>query len=89
MRDEFHFRETVLVDYLPDFEHIFHTCRLEDYVDKLSFPLAVHRKVVYDMIFLVEGTSTRSKGLNQHDFHKNEIFFLPFCRLIKSPLTIV
>lgn len=75
--DEFHFREVGWVDFVPEFNHLFHISRLEDYVDKMSFPLPAHRKVVYDLIFLKKGSSVRSKGLNQYTFHKNEVFFLP------------
>ena len=75
--DEFHFRIVGWVDFVPDFQHLFHISRLEDYVDKMSFPLPAHRKVVYDLIFLKKGTSVRSKGLNSYAFGQNEVFFLP------------
>lgn len=75
--DEFHFRDIEWISYVSEYEHLFHISRLEDYRDKISFPLPAHRKVVYDMIFLKKGVSERSKGLNQYVFRENEIFFLP------------
>ncbi len=74
--DKFHFQDTEWIDFVPEFNDLFHIGRLEDYMDKISFPLPAHRKVVYDIIFLKEGSSVRSKGLNQYTFYKNEAFFL-------------
>ncbi len=77
LEDKFHFSVEGWVEPVPNFDKIFHISRLEDYLDKMSFPLPVHRKVVYDMIFLTKGKSLRSKGLNQYQFQKNQVFFLP------------
>ena len=55
----------------------FYINRLEDAVTKLKFPLPPHRKTVYDLLFLTEGKSIRSKGLNTYHFSKNQFFFLP------------
>ncbi len=57
--------------------HLFHINRLEDYIDKLTFPLPPHRKLTYDFIFIVKGNSTRSKGLNEFNIKPNQFFFLP------------
>jgi AraC-like DNA-binding protein len=59
------------------FELKFHINRIEDYIEHLSFPLPPHRKTVLDFIFLTEGSTTRSKGLNSYSFSKNSFFFLP------------
>jgi AraC family transcriptional regulator, transcriptional activator of pobA len=56
---------------------VFHINRIEDYRDKLSFPLPPHRKTVYDLIFLTKGTSVRSKGLGKFELNKGQFFFLP------------
>jgi len=61
--------------------HLFYINKLEDAIQKLRFPLPPHRKTVYDLIFIIEGESTRSKGLNQYTFSKNQIFFLPALQL--------
>jgi AraC-like DNA-binding protein len=57
--------------------HYFHINRLEDYKDMMRFPLPPHRKVVYDFVFLTEGKSVRSKGLDSFEFVANTFFFLP------------
>lgn len=77
LQDRFHFRDIGWVNGLPSFNHLFHISRIEDYLPKMSFPLPAHRKIVYDIIVLTQGSSVRSKGLNQYSFKKNEIFFLP------------
>lgn len=77
LSDGIHFKETGWIDYVPEYNHLFHISRLEDYRDKMSFPLPAHRKEVYDMIFLTNGSSVRSKGLNKYTFGKNDVFFLP------------
>lgn len=56
---------------------LFHINRLEDFRDKIKFPLPPHRKTVYDFIFLTKGESTRSKGLNEYRFGEDTFFFLP------------
>lgn len=59
------------------FHQLFHINRLEDYRDKIQFPLPPHRKPVYDFLFLVEGKTRRSKALTPHDIGENTFFFLP------------
>lgn len=56
---------------------LFHINRLEDFRDKINFPLPPHRKTVYDFIFLTKGESVRSKGLNEYNFGEDTFFFLP------------
>src|SRR5207249_1013175 len=55
----------------------FHINRLEDVIGHLNFPFPPHRQTVYDFVFLTQGTSTRSKGLDKYDFGENTFFFLP------------
>ncbi|WP_245859826.1 helix-turn-helix domain-containing protein [Spirosoma aerolatum] len=62
---------------LSDFQLLFHINRIEDVVAKIKFPLAPHRKTVYDFIFLAEGTTARSKDLYRFEFGRNTFFFLP------------
>lgn len=61
----------------PNSHQFFHINKIEDYVSKLTFPLPPHRKTVYDFIFLTNGKSVRTKGLNQYEFGTNDFFFLP------------
>jgi len=75
--DEFHFGKIQWQWRIPAQHHLFHINKIEDYLDKLSFPLPPHRKTVFDFIFLKKGTSIRSKGLNQHQIKANQFFFLP------------
>jgi AraC family transcriptional regulator, transcriptional activator of pobA len=56
--------------------HLFHINRIEDYRDKMQFPLPPHRKEVYDFLFLTQGTTRRSKALNPYDISENTFFFL-------------
>lgn len=56
---------------------LFHINRLEDYRDKILFPLPPHRKTESDFLFLTNGKSVRSKGLNEYTISKNQFFFLP------------
>jgi AraC family transcriptional regulator, transcriptional activator of pobA len=56
---------------------LFHINRLEDVLPDIKFPLPPHRKTVYDFIFLTEGTSKRSKGLDEFEFSDNTFFFIP------------
>jgi AraC family transcriptional regulator, transcriptional activator of pobA len=58
-------------------QHIFHINKLEDYLDKLNFPLPPHRKPVYDFLFLTRGTTRRSKALNNYEIGADTFFFLP------------
>lgn len=71
-----HFGAEGVLD-LPDFQWQFHINRIEDVFAKIRFPLAPHRKTVYDFIFLAEGTTARSKDLHRFEFGRNTFFFLP------------
>lgn len=75
--DAFHFGEVSWPLNLSRDHNLFHINRLENYRDKLSFPLPPHRKTVYDLIFLTKGSSIRSKGLANYEFGVGQIFFLP------------
>jgi AraC-like DNA-binding protein len=55
----------------------FHVNRLENYVNKLIFPLPPHRKTICDFLYLKKGKSKRSKGLNSYEFGESSLFFLP------------
>ena len=60
--------------------HTFHINTIEDYVrlsKRKEFPLPPHRKEVNDLIFLTSGSVLRSKGLDEFEFGKNQVFFLP------------
>ncbi len=75
--DSFHFGGmNWLFNFTKDHK-VFHINRIEDYRDKLNFPLPPHRKSVYDLIFLTKGSSIRSKGLANFEFGKGDFFFLP------------
>ncbi|MEZ4847913.1 MAG: helix-turn-helix transcriptional regulator [Bacteroidia bacterium] len=75
--DEFHFgRISDQLDF-SKFHHLFHINKIEDFREKLTFPLPPHRKTLYDLIFLTKGSSIRSKGLNSYTIHQNQFFFLP------------
>lgn len=72
-----HFGDT---DWKPPYTGIsnfFHINCVEDYIQRLKLPFPPHRKTVYDFIFLTQGRSIRSKGLDSYEFHQNEFFFLP------------
>lgn len=75
-RDSLHFKTDV--NHLhSEYHHLFFINRIEDFRDKMAFPLPPHRKVVNDLIFLTKGSSIRSKGLQNYSFGKNDFFFLP------------
>lgn len=57
--------------------HLFHINKLEDFRDKIHFPLPPHRKPIYDFIFLRKGITRRSKALNPYEIGENTFFFLP------------
>jgi AraC family transcriptional regulator, transcriptional activator of pobA len=75
--DNFHFGNFDEPPFRLGQPRVFHINRLEDYRNKLRFPLPPHRKAFFDLIFITQGTSTRSKGLNQYTFGANDFFFLP------------
>ncbi len=58
-------------------EHLFHINKIEDYRDKIHFPLPPHRKPVYDFLFITKGMTRRSKALNPYEVRENTFFFLP------------
>ncbi len=43
----------------------------------LKTPVRVHRKPVYEFLFLTKGKSERYKGIDSYVLHKNEFFFTP------------
>ncbi len=75
--DRIHFGGTDSTLYFNNAHNVIHINRLENYRDKLLFPLPPHRKTVYDLIFLTKGTSIRSKGLINYEFGPGDFFFLP------------
>jgi AraC family transcriptional regulator, transcriptional activator of pobA len=75
--DKHHFGDTEWKPHFASFSHLFHINRVEDIKDKINFPIPPHRKTVYDFLFLTEGNSQRSKGLQEYNFSKNTFFFLP------------
>ena len=75
--DKHHFGDTEWKPHFAAFSHLFQINRVEDIKDKIKFPIPPHRKTVYDFIFLTEGNSQRSKGLQDYHFSKNTFFFLP------------
>jgi len=79
--DEFHFGKVDWELATPNEQHLFHINRLEDFREKMLFPLPPHRKVVNDLIFITKGESVRFKGLNKYEFKENQFFFLPAFQL--------
>ncbi len=75
--DKHHFGDTEWKPHFASFSHLFQINRVEDIKDKIKFPIPPHRKTVYDFIFLTEGNSQRSKGLQEYSFSRNTFFFLP------------
>ncbi|MBL7817899.1 MAG: AraC family transcriptional regulator [Saprospiraceae bacterium] len=59
------------------FHNLFHINKLEDYRDKIHFPLPPHRKPVYDFLFLTKGMTRRSKALSPYEIGENTFFFMP------------
>lgn len=55
----------------------FHINKLEGVIEHMNFPLPPHRQTVNDFVFLTNGTSTRSKGLDKYFFSADTFFFLP------------
>ncbi len=72
-----HFGMTLKHPFLASFHHLFHINKIEEYRDKILFPLPPHRKQVYDFLFLTKGTTRRSKALNPYQIGENTFFFLP------------
>jgi AraC family transcriptional regulator, transcriptional activator of pobA len=75
--NSYHFGDIEWRPQFATFEHLFQFNRIENVRDKIKFPIPPHRKMVYDFIFLTEGISFRSKGLQEYQFSKNMFFFLP------------
>jgi AraC family transcriptional regulator, transcriptional activator of pobA len=73
---DFYFREDWKMKIGKDYG-LFHINKLEDALPDIKFPLPPHRKTVYDFIFLTEGTSKRSKGLDEYEFSDSTFFFIP------------
>ena len=57
--------------------NFFYISRIENFKDSIKLPLLPHRKTVYDFEFLTEGSTIRSKGLDNFSFNANTFFFLP------------
>lgn len=67
-------------DFIYEKVQQFHINRLEDYLKHSSaneFPIPPHRKSLYDIIFVTNGSVKRTKALNEYTIKKNQIFFLP------------
>jgi AraC family transcriptional regulator, transcriptional activator of pobA len=80
--NDFHYKNIEWQPTISKTKHqYYHINRIEDYVEFLKFPLPPHRKTVHDLIFLVEGKSQRTKGLNKYEFSASEVFFLPALQL--------
>ena len=72
-----HFGQSLKPPFMATAHNLFHINKLEDYRDKIHFPLPPHRKEVYDFIFLAKGMTRRSKALNPYEITENTFFFLP------------
>ncbi|HWJ26757.1 MAG TPA: helix-turn-helix domain-containing protein [Flavisolibacter sp.] len=72
-----HFGDTEWKPIYSGISSFFHINRIEDYRKYLRLPLPPHRKTVYDFIFLTQGNSLRSKGLDEYMMTQNSFFFLP------------
>lgn len=74
---DIHFGESYNNPYLVQSLPTFHINKIEDYRDKIRFPLPPHRKRIHDFIFLTKGATTRNKALNPYEIDANTFFFLP------------
>lgn len=72
-----HFGTTHFEMISSSFHNLFHINKIEDYKDKIRFPLPPHRKQVYDFLFITRGLTRRSKALNPYEATANTFFFLP------------
>jgi AraC-like DNA-binding protein len=61
----------------PEYLHLIHINRIEEYRDKITLPVPPHRKTVHDCMFLTKGNAIRSKGIDKYKFKENQIFFQP------------
>lgn len=75
--NDHHFRESAWRVERTAVHDLFHINRIEDIREKLEFPILPHRKTLHDFLFLTQGHSKRSKGLNEYAFGTNTLFFLP------------
>lgn len=75
--DNYHLRNKSLQPFTNPLSQKFHINRIEDYIKEIDFPLLPHRKTVYDFIFLTQGATLRSKGLDSYTISENIFFFLP------------
>lgn len=57
--------------------HLFHINRIEEYRNREFSPIPPHRKTVHDCMFLTNGYSLRTKGIDQYKFGENQFFFQP------------
>lgn len=55
----------------------FHINRIESVRQSLKFPMAPHRKTVFDFILVTHGSMVRRKGLTSYTVPTNTFFFLP------------
>ncbi|TAE31819.1 MAG: helix-turn-helix domain-containing protein [Cytophagales bacterium] len=75
--NDHHFRDSGWRVERTAVHDLFHINRIEDIREKLQFPILPHRKTLFDFVFLTQGHSKRSKGLNEYSFETNTLFFLP------------
>jgi AraC family transcriptional regulator, transcriptional activator of pobA len=75
--DDYHFRDSGWQPVRTAMHSLFHINRIEDIRQNLRFPILPHRKTLCDFLFLTNGTTKRSKGLNEYVFSANTFFFLP------------
>jgi AraC family transcriptional regulator, transcriptional activator of pobA len=75
--NDHHFRDSGWRVERTAVHDLFHINRIEDIREKLEFPILPHRKTLFDFLFLTQGNSKRSKGLNEYTFEANTLFVLP------------
>ena len=75
--DRFHFDASLLKHFRKVDTDIYHFNRIEEAKALIKFPLPPHRKTVFDFVFLTQGASIRSKGLDKYEFSAGTFFFLP------------
>lgn len=54
----------------------FHIEKIENYKEHLIIPTPPHRRSVYFLLFLTQGTVIRTKGLNKYELKQNSCFCL-------------
>lgn len=50
----------------------------------LKTPIKVHRKPVYEFLFLTKGSTVRYKGIDKYTVRKNQLFFVPAYQITGS-----